>query len=107
MSRYRLTPAAAADLEEIYDYVAADNLAVAGRIVDRLTAQFVRLSDMPGIGRSRSELRPDLRSAAEGSYVVFYRIVDSEVQIVRVLHGARDIDAIFRKSNQDNEDEEL
>ena len=104
MSRYRLTPAAAAsDVEEIYDYVAADNLAAAGRIVDRLTAQFVRLSDMPGIGRSRSELRPDLRSAAEGSYVVFYRVVDSEVQIVRVLHGARDIEAIFRQATEDEE----
>lgn len=45
------------------------------------------------MGRSQGRLRPNLRSHPHGSYVIFYRAVEGGIEVVRVLHGARDIDA--------------
>ena len=46
-------------------------------------------------GRSRDELRAGLRSLLSDPYVIFYRVRDGVPEIVRVLHGRRDLDAIF------------
>jgi toxin ParE1/3/4 len=40
---------------------------------------------------------PGMRSMATTPYVLFYRIVQDSVEVVRVLHDRRDIDAIFAK----------
>jgi toxin ParE1/3/4 len=53
-------------------------------------------ANQPGIGRPRDDLKPGLRSFVVKSYVVFCRVVDGTVEVVRVLHGSRDIEAIFR-----------
>ena len=47
------------------------------------------------MGRMREELRPQIRSLAVPPYIVFYRPQPDVIEIIRVLHGARDIDAIF------------
>jgi toxin ParE1/3/4 len=54
------------------------------------------LEDHPYGGRARDEVRLGLRSIAKAPHVVFYRVNADEVaQIVRILDGRRDIDAIF------------
>jgi len=45
--------------------------------------------------RCRDELAPGLRSLPVGNYVVFYRGREGGIEVIRVLHGARDIDALF------------
>ena len=55
------------------------------------------LSRQPGIGRTRPELDTNLRSFVVGRYVIFYLPVSSGIEIVRVLHGARDIATLFRE----------
>jgi toxin ParE1/3/4 len=47
------------------------------------------------MGRAREELLPGIRSFPFERYVVFYRVVKKTVEIVRLLHGARDIENIF------------
>lgn len=47
------------------------------------------------MGRAREELAADLRSFPFGRYVIFYTPVDGGIDVVRVLHSARDIDAAF------------
>jgi len=47
------------------------------------------------MGRARPELGHGLRSFVVGQYVVFYRPSTKGIEIVRVLHGARDIGATF------------
>jgi len=47
------------------------------------------------MGRARDELASGVRSFPFGRYVVFYAPLDDGIDIVRVLHGSRDIDAIF------------
>lgn len=53
------------------------------------------LEDHPLSGRSRDEIRPDLRSIVVSPFVVFYRVKDQTPQLVRILDGRRDIDDIF------------
>jgi toxin ParE1/3/4 len=95
MSLCSFTAPALHDLEEIHDHIAADTPTTAARWIERIEEGCRKLADMPGIGRGREELAAGLHSFTVGAYVIFYREVEDGVQIVRVLHGARDIDALF------------
>ncbi len=88
-------PLAETDILEIWDYIAADSLAAADRWVDHLDEQFRVLATQPMMGRARDELAPRVRSFPFGRYVVFYVPLDDGIDVVRVLHGARDIDAVL------------
>jgi len=83
------------DILEIWDYIADDSLAAADRWVDHLDEQFRVRATQPMMGRARDELAPGVRSFPFGRYVVFYVPLDDGIDVVRVLHGARDIDAVF------------
>jgi toxin ParE1/3/4 len=50
------------------------------------------------LGRSRPELASDLRSFPTGSYIIFYVPIETGIEIVRVVSGNRDIDALFGTS---------
>ncbi|MEH2090419.1 type II toxin-antitoxin system RelE/ParE family toxin [Nostoc sp.] len=100
MSNYTFTPLAVSDLDNIYEYIAADDLAIVGRLLNRFTELFRKLSAMPGIGRNRPELGEGIRSFPSGNYVIFYRSVEGGIQIMRVLHGARDIENIFAQDTE-------
>jgi toxin ParE1/3/4 len=53
------------------------------------------LARHPHIGRRRDDLRPNLRSFPVGDYVIFYQTEGSDVLILHVLHGRRDIAALL------------
>lgn len=95
MPRVRRRPLAAADIGEIWDYIAEDSLAQADAWVDRLDEVLRLLSTQPRIGRARDELSPGLRSMPFGRYVIFYEPLDDGIDVVRLLHSARDVDAQF------------
>jgi len=88
-------PLAETDILEIWDYIADDSLTAADRWVDRLDEQFRVLATQPAMGRARDGLAPGVRSFPFGRYVIFYVPLDDGIDVVRVLHGARDIDAVF------------
>ena len=88
-------PRAKSDLVEIWDYIADHSEARADAFVDMIDQKLLALASNPGMGRSRNELAERLRSFAVGRYVIFYRPIPEGVEIVRVLHGSRDIDALF------------
>jgi len=93
--RVVLAAAAKLDIQGIYDYAGEDGLEATDRLVDELDIAMRRLGDWPELGRPRPELRPGLRSLSSGNYLIFYRINVSRVEILRVVHGRRDVDAIF------------
>jgi toxin ParE1/3/4 len=95
MARLTITESAQADLREIREYIDKDNPTAARRFVERLRTQARKLAATPGIGRSRKDLRPDLFSLAVGRYILFYRPQPGGIVLVRVLHGARDLPALF------------
>ncbi|MBA1140910.1 type II toxin-antitoxin system RelE/ParE family toxin [Mesorhizobium neociceri] len=88
-------PAAAQDVEEIGDYIHAENPAAARRFIIALRERCGRIADAPRGGVPRPTLRPGLRSIAFQRYVIFYTAEGDEVRIERILHGARDIMAIL------------
>jgi ParE toxin of type II toxin-antitoxin system, parDE len=57
------------------------------------------LAEQPNLGRSRGELAENMRSFPIGHYVIFYVVMPSCIQVVRVLHGARDLAPIFDTDN--------
>lgn len=63
--------------------------------MDDLDAQFPVLAAQPMIGRARDGLAPGVRSFSFGRCVVFHVPLDDGIDVVRVLHGARDMDAMF------------
>jgi toxin ParE1/3/4 len=95
MARVTRRPAAEADILENWAYIAEDSIAEADRWVDRLDEKLTLWATQPMMGRGRDELSPGLRSMAFGRYVVFFEPMPDGIDIVRVLHGSRDIDAAF------------
>lgn len=104
MSRLEFTLLASQDLDEIHDYIAERSPQRALHFIDRLQKRCFSLADTPGQGRRRDELAAGLRSVAEGNYVIFYRRIEEGVMIMRVLHGARDIQSLF--ANAESEEAE-
>jgi toxin ParE1/3/4 len=85
-------PKANDDLFAIWGFIAADNIAAADAWIDKLDAQFLLLASHPFMGRERRELAKDLRSFPFGRYVIFYLPATNGINVVRVLHSARDIE---------------
>jgi toxin ParE1/3/4 len=91
-------PEAEVDLDDIWYYVAkqSSSIEIAERLIDSITDGFFLLSRHPYLGRARDEdLRPGLRSFPVGKYVIIYRVQQEDVIILRVLHGSRNIEALF------------
>ena len=90
-----IAPLAQTDLDEIWDYIANDNPSAADRLLAAFHEKFLLLSRHPLLGQSREELRAEIRSLSVGQYVVYYRVRENRVHIARVLHGYRDVTAMF------------
>ncbi len=96
---HRLSPAAEAELDDIWYYIAKESqsIEIADRMVDSITDRFFLLATHPHLGRHRDEdLRPGLRSFSVGDYVIVYRVENDDVLILHVMHGRRDMEALFR-----------
>lgn len=88
-------PQAETDLDEIWWYIAQDNPDNADRFLDKIEERCRALAQFPGMGISREELMPALRSLSVGNYLIFYLPVEDGIEVVRVLPGMRDIEAVF------------
>jgi len=96
MSRYALTPEASQDLDEIADFIARQNPRTARRTVDAIEDKCRLLATLPLMGASCEDLAPGLRRFPVGKYVSFYRPLTDGIEVVRVVHGARDIPSLFQ-----------
>lgn len=96
MKRYVLTPSAKRDVNDIWDYIANDNIKAADRVVDALESAMVKLAKNPGVGHWREELADQRhRFLLVYSYLIVYRHEAKPLQIVRVLHAARDVQSVL------------
>jgi toxin ParE1/3/4 len=92
---YKLTNQAGTDLDQIWDYIARDDPLAADHFIERLLRTCMLLAQSPRIGRVRADLAKDLRSHPVGNYLIFYRVLTDAIEIVRVIHGGRNLHAIF------------
>ncbi len=92
-------PKAKTDVVEIWDYIADDSETRADAFIETIDKKFHALVDEPYLGIARDEIEADLRSFPVGRYVIFYRRIPDGIEIIRVLHGARDLNIIFNVDN--------
>jgi toxin ParE1/3/4 len=86
-----IRPQAENDLEEIWWFIAQDNPKNADNLLDSIAETCKLISKHPDMGEARNELLKNLRSFPVGNYLIFYMHLKDGVDIVRVLHGSRDL----------------
>jgi toxin ParE1/3/4 len=97
MPHYRITDEARADLDAIWLYVAErGGIDTADRLIDAIIERFPLLASTPGMGFAREDFAPGLRSFPVGDYLIFYRRASGHIDIIRVLHGTRDLSRFFQ-----------
>lgn len=98
-----ILPAAQADIDDTAEYIAQDSLAAGIALLEATATTLQDVVDMPGIGREREDLAHErlagIRSVAIkgfANWLVFYRTIENGIEVIRVLHGARDLETLFR-----------
>ena len=85
------------DVQAVTRYLHRHNPAAGDRFVRAFQATAAQLARMPGLGRLRPDLgAPETRSwrvRGFGSYLIFYEVLPDRLRLLRVLHGARDLQA--------------
>jgi len=99
MEKYQLTPEAVSDLLEICDFINQDNPEAADRVEDSVLRACDFLAGSPLAGRVRKDLTPlPLRFWVVQPYSMYLIVYDPEkkpLQIIRILHGARDLPSVL------------
>ncbi|MCE3267716.1 MAG: plasmid stabilization system [Solirubrobacterales bacterium] len=95
MPRISLSAQAEIDFDDIWFSIALSSPRAADRMLDRLAYRMSMLEDFPELGPARPELGAGARVLVEGNYLIIYRLVSDEVEVVRVMHGARDLRRLF------------
>jgi plasmid stabilization system protein ParE len=93
MKPYRLTPKAEDDLFSIWTYIASDNVDAADSLEAELFKAFERIADKPDLGHFRRDLteKPVRLFPVRGTYLIVYDPTSEPLEVLRVLHGARDV----------------
>lgn len=76
---------------DIWCHIAIESPAAADRVLDRLAKRINLLRDYPELGASRPEIADEARILVEGNYLILYRIAGESIDIIRIVHGARDV----------------
>ena len=90
MSEYALHPEAYRDIDEIWDYLAADNLDAADRVRDEIFDAMRALVAFPHHGHRRPDLTSrQLRFQIVREYLIAYAPEERPLLVIAVLHGRR------------------
>jgi toxin ParE1/3/4 len=95
MKRLVFTPAARDDLLEIGAYIADDDPVRAESFIAELERKAEQIAERPRSFPERADISAGLRAAVHGRYLLLFRELDDEVRIVRVVHGARNLQQMF------------
>ena len=101
-----VTPLAEQDLSDIWDYAAESSVERADQLFNLIREKCHRLAEYPEMGRARHELLVNLRSFTVKNYVIFYQPTADGIEVLRVLHGARDIHHVFDEMVGESTDDE-
>lgn len=95
MKRHIISQPAIKDLEEIIDYFSNRNIEAGERFINEFEKKCKNLADFPNMGRSYDDVKPSLRGSPLAGYIIFYRIVDDGIEIIRVVSGYRNLESLF------------
>jgi toxin ParE1/3/4 len=99
------SPQAREDLIGIGAYIASYNETAAERLINRIEKRMRLLAKFPHSGTQRPDLAPGLRCVSVRKYILFFRPIEGGIELVRVLHGARDYESLFREELQGDEED--
>jgi toxin ParE1/3/4 len=94
VARLRYTYQAQADLIDLWLQIAADSEETADRCLERIESRCEDLMTFPALGPERPDIAPGARMLVIDRWLALYRIDRGDVQIVRVVDGARDLTRI-------------
>lgn len=97
MSKCTFSVPARNDLKAINRFIANNNPEAARRLKDKIRQQCLLLAKFPNMGCRRDELLTSLRSFPVDDYLIFYLQIEEGIEIVRVVSGYREIEALFDK----------
>ncbi len=104
MKRFVLTPLAEQDLNEIWEYIGDDSVEAANRVLSKIEAAIYRLTEHPGLGHLREDLADSRhRFYLVYSYLIVFRPGTDPLQVIRVLHAARDVQTILDLTTEEAE----
>ena len=95
MKRHIISQPAIKDLEDIIDYFSSRNVDAGERFINDFEKKCKNLANFPSMGRSYFDIKPFLRGLPLDGYIIFYRIIDDGIEIIRVISGYRDLDTVF------------
>jgi len=98
MSNHSLTEQEIEDINEICDYLLNFNLDSATEFLSLIENKCQFLAEFPNMGRSYAELLPELRGISVNPYIIFYRLIKDDVEIIRVVNGYRNLESLFSES---------
>lgn len=79
------------DLLEIHAWIAENSEQSADRFLDKLSLALNKLARTGNRGVPRDTLRPGLRALVHGNYMIYFRVTDQAIIIVRIVNTARDL----------------
>lgn len=85
MKQHIISPEASQDLSDIIDYFTGINIDAGERFVDEFEKKCKYLANFPNMGRSYANIKPELRGVPLDGYIIFYRVIDDGIEIVREL----------------------
>lgn len=92
--QFKIARRAVLDLEEIWQFTAEKwSVEQADRYYKLLIGEFAHIRSNPNGGKSMAHLRMGYRATKVKSHLIFYRVVNDTVEIIRILHERMDIDA--------------
>jgi toxin ParE1/3/4 len=94
MSVIQRTEQAEDDLVDIWIYIAHDNPDAADRLFERIDNKCALLAENPELGHCRPDIAPGFRYFPIGSHLILYRTLENGIEVVRVVHGARDLEGL-------------
>lgn len=101
MNKYVLSVPAELDLDEIWNYIAQDNIDAADRWINTLFDAFSSLAQTPGMGHKREDLTAfPILFWPVGAHLILYRVQKELIEIVAVTQGARDIPIFLSQRTQ-------
>ena len=95
MSRYVINVLASQDLNEIANYFAENNLKAGKRVFRDFNRKCQQLVVFPNSGKSYATIRPGLQGLSLQNHVIFYRLLEGGIEILRVVSGRHDFSAAF------------
>lgn len=94
MTQLKRTAQAENDLLDLWTFIAADSIPSADKLIRDLNNRSQQLLSHPEMSVLREDIAPELRHLSHKNYLILYRIVDEDIEIVRYLNGARDLQAL-------------